>query len=242
MIVAIHQPNFFPWLGYFCKIARADIFVFLDAAQIIKTGGSWTNRVCLRIGGKQHWVSVPLVRGHGYQKINEVVINDSHPWRKKLLRSLEVNYVKSEHFVRVMSWLEPMILRDTNNLSEYNIRNIKEIAKHLSLECRFARQSEMSRAEVFEKRGSERLAAICQEVGGHIYLAGDGAEDYENTLTYQKAGIGLYRNNFQEIPYTHVGSSEFIPGLSVLDALFNVGLDKTREFLTTEQEEIVRIN
>jgi len=120
--------------------------------------------------------------------------------------------------------------------------NIQEIARQLGLQCKFRRQSDLSRPEVFEKKGSERLAAICTEVGGRMYLAGDGADDYENALTYKKAGIELWRNNFQVIPYSHAESSEFVPGLSVLDALFNVGPDKTREFLTTEQEEIVRIN
>jgi len=231
MIIAIHQPNFFPWLGYFQKISSADTFVFLDAVQIPKKGGSWTNRVRLLVGGKPHWITVPIVRGHGYQNINEVVIDDKYPWRKKLLRSLEVNYGKCEYFHSVMSWIKPMILRPTSSLVEYNIENIKEVARYLDFDCRFIKQSDLSTPAVFEKTGSQRLAAICKELEGAVYLAGDGAYEYEDKSAYEKFGINLARNNFEAKPYPQVGVKELVPGLSIFDALLNAGVEETRRLL-----------
>jgi hypothetical protein len=230
-IVAIHQPNFFPWLGYFQKIAHADVFVFLDAVQIQKTGGTWTNRVRFLFNGNPHLVSVPILGRHGYQKINEVLIDDKHRWRKKFLRSLQVNYCKCEHFKDVIAWLEPMIFRGTNNLSKYNISNVKEIVEYLGFKCHFAVQSESSNPEISVKTGSERLAAICKEVKGNVYLAGDGAADYENESAYTKMNVKLVRSNFRLTPYRQVGVEEFIPGLSILDALFNIGVEDTAKLL-----------
>jgi len=230
-VVAIHQPNFFPWLGYFQKIARADIFVFLDAVQIQKTGGTWTNRVRVLISRTRKWASVPIVRTQGYQRIDEVMIDDKHRWRKKFLRSMEVNYSKCEHYEEVISLLEPMIFRDTRKLTEYNTSNIKEIVGYLGLKCRFVMQSECSNPEIFVKSGSDRLAEICREVGGKIYLAGDGAADYENESAYTKMNVTLVRSNFRLTPYRQVGVEEFIPGLSILDALFNIGVEDTANLL-----------
>ena len=88
-VVAIHQPNFFPWLGYFDKLARADVFVELNSVQFPKTGGTWTNRVRLMIGGKPQWFTVPVIRSyHGLRTIGEMEINPSEPWRVKFLRTV----------------------------------------------------------------------------------------------------------------------------------------------------------
>jgi hypothetical protein len=182
------------------------------------------------------------VKRNGNQLIRDVRIAAEEPWQSKMLRTLDRNYRRAAHFEVNMSWLEPLILRDESSIASYNIANIQEIARQLGLQCQFRRQSDLSGAEVFAKKGSERLAAVCAEVGGTIYLAGDGADDYENAAIYEKAGIELWRNNFRSIPYRHVNPHGFIPGLSVLDALFNAGLDRTRQFLTKDQGEILRVD
>ena len=72
-VVAIHQPNFFPWLGYFDKIARSDVFIFLDDVQFPKTGGVWSNRVKILIGGEARWSTAPIDRSFtGTRKICEM--------------------------------------------------------------------------------------------------------------------------------------------------------------------------
>src|SRR5688572_16171324 len=117
-ICAIHQPNFFPWLGYFDKIRRADVFVFLDNVAYPKSGsgaGSWVNRVRIAIDGAPTWVGCPIRREHGTQLIREVRIDDRQPWRKKLLRTLEVNYGRARNYVSVMPVLEKLIRFETDS-------------------------------------------------------------------------------------------------------------------------------
>lgn len=91
--VAIHQPNFFPWLGYFDKIARADIFLFLDDVQFPKTGGVWSNRVKLLIGGEARWVTAAVARNfNGTRTIREMKFLADNLWRDKVLKGLVTNY------------------------------------------------------------------------------------------------------------------------------------------------------
>ncbi|HMT10176.1 MAG TPA: WbqC family protein, partial [Ignavibacteria bacterium] len=87
-IAAIHQPSFFPWLGFFNKIVRSDVFVILDNVQFPKTGGYWANRVKLVVGGKGEWVTMPINRSYsGTKNINEIEIDKSRSWNQKMLKS-----------------------------------------------------------------------------------------------------------------------------------------------------------
>ena len=87
-IVAIHQPNFLPWLGWFDKLARADVFVLLDHVQFPRTSrGTYVNRVKLLVGGKDAWVTAPIVRASGSaQRIDEVRL-DGCALARKVLRT-----------------------------------------------------------------------------------------------------------------------------------------------------------
>ncbi len=228
MIAAIHQPNFFPWLGYFNKIASSDIFVFLDSALFSK--GSRINRVKLIMDNQPRWATCPIVR-RGSKLIKDIKIDDTQPWRKKLLKTVKINYSKTPFFDDVMRWITPMISRPINNLSQYNIKNIKSLAQLLDIKCRFILNSELKTQGVFDKTGSERLAFICRELGADTYLSGDGAEEYEEPLIYQGMGITLTKNNFCDRRYKQHGLDEFISGLSVLDVLFNIGPEGTAGIL-----------
>ncbi len=232
MIAAIHQPNFFPWLGYFRKIARADVFVFLDAVQFPRTSrGTWVNRVQMLIGSHPRWITCPIKRPGGLQSISEIPIDDTNPWRRKFLKTLEMNYKRSTHFQNTMTWVEPLVLFPSRSLAEYNMRSIREIASHLGLECRFVLQSQLSVLKADGATGSERLAEICKQLSADTYLAGDGADEYEDMSAYELIGVRMIKSGFRQQTYPQVGSRQFVPGLSVLDALFNIGLHETKMLL-----------
>src|SRR5438874_12114315 len=106
ILCAIHQPNFFPWLGYFDKLRRADVFVFLDDVAFNKSGsgmGCWTNRVAIQVGGKTAWFGCPVRREEGAQPVRTVRIDDRQPWRRRLLRTLEINYRRTPGFAETMA-------------------------------------------------------------------------------------------------------------------------------------------
>jgi hypothetical protein len=98
-IISIHQPNFFPWLGYFDKIAKADVFIFLDDVQFPKTGGVWTNRVKFIVSGEPNWITAPIDRNYsGTRNINEMQFLPNNSWRDKTRKSIENSYRKHPYY------------------------------------------------------------------------------------------------------------------------------------------------
>jgi hypothetical protein len=216
-LVAIHQPNFFPWLGYFDKIRRADLFVLLDAVSYPRAGsggmGSWCNRVRLAVQGEARWVTCPLRRVSLGAPILAAEMDDTQPWRAKLLRTLDVNYSKAPQFAACMAMLEPLIQQREGNLAAFNIRAIQAIAAHLGLSTRFVRQSTLP----YSGRATELLISLVRAVDGSTYLSGDGASGYQRDELFSENGLGFVKQNFAAQPYGE--PSRFIPGLSVIDYL-----------------------
>jgi hypothetical protein len=137
-VVAIHQPNFFPWLGYFDKLARADVFVLLDHVQFQKKGGNWANRVQLLTGGgRPGWVTAPVDRSyHGTKAISEVVIDETQPWRQKLLKTIVANYARAAHFEESFPIVEELIGHPSRNLAELNENAIRRLVGEIALPAR----------------------------------------------------------------------------------------------------------
>lgn len=234
MIAAIHQPNFFPWLGYFRKIARADCFIFLDSVQFPRTGkGTWTNRVRMLIAGEARWVTCPIQRSSSLAPISDIRMDDAQPWRDKVLRSIAMNYRRTAHFGQVLPMVEGLMAQKTDSLAAFNMTTVTTIATALGIERRFECSSKLMDGTAGEA-GSALLAGLCQAVGADTYLAGDGAGGYERPEEYALRGITLMRNQFVCRPYPQVGATEFVPGLTVLDALFNLGVDGTRRLILEE--------
>lgn len=230
-VCAIHQPNFFPWLGYFEKIRRADYFVFLDCVDYPKSGnsmGSWVNRVRIAINGQRVWIRIPVVREPGPQPIATVRIDRSSAWRQDLLRTLDINYRKAPHFSDAMPLLEELLRYECDFVADFNMNAIRRISDVLGLTCSFIRQTELDTAS----SSTELLVEIIRKVGAQTYLCGDGAAEYQNDAMFGQYGLGLRRLNFMQRPYG--GRGTFIPGLSAIDFLMKC---KPESFLTTISTE-----
>lgn len=227
--VAIHQPNFFPWLGYFDKIRRADVFIFLDDAQYQKTGGIWSNRVKILINGEGRWLTAPVERSfQGTRNVNEMVFASKEDWRGRMLKSLVSTYKRAPHFIEAYTVIEALIKNSENNVAEYNIHAIKALASKLGYSTNsMVRSSELST----ESSATERLIKLTERSGGKSYLCGGGAGDYQEDDAFHKAGIALVYQNFFHPTYPQFGNKGFVAGLSIVDALMNLGLEGSRELL-----------
>ena len=122
MIVAIHQPQFMPWLGYFDKMDSCDVFVLLDNVQYKKN--EYQNRNRIKTSKGWQWLTVP-VNYKFPQKINEVMIENSSDWRKKHLHALETNYGKSPYFERYIDRFNGFYQQEWHSLSPVNIASVK---------------------------------------------------------------------------------------------------------------------
>lgn len=218
VVCAIHQPNFFPWLGYFDKIRRADVFVFMDAVALPRTGaGSWTNRVRLMVGGEARWVGSPLRKAPPGAAISSIEIDDGQPWREKLLRTLDFNYRKAARFAETMTLLEPLIRAPEQRIAEFNIAAIRVIANQLKVGGRFVRESDMG----CDRQSTQLLIDLTRAAGGDVYLAGGGASGYQEDELFARSGVALRYQNFTPLPYGP--PDRFTPGLSVIDYLMHDG-------------------
>lgn len=226
-MIAIHQPNFFPWLGYFDKIARSDRFIILDHVQRPKGSGSWINRVKLLLGGEGRWWSAPIRREEGLPSILETRF-DSSPWRRKSLATLQAAYGKAPRFRETMEVIEPLILNEEDSVGAFNIRAIVAISQGLGLDTsKLLRSSQLG----CEGTSNGLLISLTKAAGGDIYLCGGGASGYQEDDLYAEAGIDLRYQSFAHPVYPQHGSAEFIGGLSIVDTLMNIGFDETRALL-----------
>ena len=228
-VVAIHQPNFFPWLGYFAKLARADVFVLLDHVQFQKKGGNWTNRVQVLTGGdREGWLTAPVDRSyHGTKPINEIAIDDTRPWRQKLLKTIVANYARAAHFDDAFPVVEELIGHPSRLLAELNENAIRRLAGEIGLPTRHIVCSSS-----LEPAGSatDLLIELVRAVDGDVYLSGGGAEGYQEPDKFEAAGIELRMQDFEHPVYPQ-GTGGFVPGLSVIDPLLHLGPEGTRRLL-----------
>ena len=228
-IVAIHQPNFLPWLGFFDKIIRSDVFVLLDNVQFPKKGGFWTNRVKILMNGQPNWMTVPVDRSfHGTKLINEMLINNKTDWRDKMIKSIRQNYIKTPYFKEIMPVVESLINESTENIVEYNIKAIRTLAERVSLSM-----DHFILASTLDTEGSSNdlLISITGKVGGDIYMCGGGAGGYQDETVFKECGVVLSHQSFSHPIYPQRGREDFVAGLSIIDAAMNLGWSGVRQLL-----------
>lgn len=228
MKLAGHQPNYIPWPGYFVKMAQCDIFVILDTAQF-STGSSLDNRNVIKTPQGAQLLTVPVKRkGMGLQRFDEVIVIPG--WKRKHLMSFQVNYAKAPHFEEIFPMLE-QVLQDTGYLIDTNKAFIRLVYDLLGLKTKLVFSSALP--QFAELRKNELIAAICRHFSADCYLSGIGGKAYNQPEIFEKQGIKLEYLDYQPITYPQLWGS-FIPNLSIVDMLFNCGVEGTRKLLLRE--------
>lgn len=210
-VVTIHQPYFMPWLGFFDKMVKSDIFVILDNVQFEKN--TFLNRNKIKTSNGSLWLTVPA-KGHLDQTIKEVEIDDSKKWRNDHLKTIYLNYKKAKNFDKIYPKLEKIYLPKENNLAKFNFLTISFLTKELKIRTKFYFTSELE----IQGEGSRRLLEIVQKLKGNVYLSGAIGKEYLETAIFEKEGITVKFQEFRALPYKQLWG-EFSPNLSALDYL-----------------------
>jgi hypothetical protein len=209
---------------------KADIFVITDHVQFPKNGANWSNRVKTMIFGEPRWVTMPVKRIQGgVTKYYETYSDSSRPWRKRVLKTIQCSYGNAPYFHETFNLLEPLILNQSTNIVEYNLSNIKEIAGLLSLDT--TKIVIGSSLKGLNGTKTEMLISTAKAVSADTYLCGGGASGYQEDQKFHESGINLIYQNFSHPTYFQFNSTEFIPGLSIIDVLMNLGVEGTKELL-----------
>ena len=224
MIVSVHQPNFFPWLGFFYKIKKSDIFVVLDHVQF--TPKSYINRVKILINRNPEWITIPVVKGRKSILFTEIC--EFKNWRNKLNGTINHAFSKSPKFTDYIDSISKLIHNNSHSLYDFNFEIIKYFLENLQIKVKVFRSSQIIKNK---SKGSEMITQICKYCNATTYLSGDGSTDYEDKTKYVKNDIKYLMTNFKPRSYNQFNSSTFIPGLSILDALFNLGFEKLKKYI-----------
>jgi hypothetical protein len=233
-IVASHQPNYIPWLGYFFKIAQADKFVFVDMVMFSKSPG-FVNRNSIKTQSGAAYLTIPVLKvGRSGQFIAEVETDNVQPWVRRHLTSLRSNYGKAPYFKEIFALLEPhydAVVGRTNSLAEFNIGLIRGIAAYLGIDTQWILASKLDVAGP----KTDLVVSICTAVGADSYLAGNGAKAYLEEQKLENAGVTLVYSTFSQTRYPQL-FGDFVSNLSIVDVLMNCGASGTRRLLGIDSE------
>ncbi len=218
MIIAVHQPQYLPWLGYFDKIDRADVFVLLDNVQFKKN--EWQNRNRIKTAQGPQWLTVPVLYRFP-QLICEVGINSKERWQHKQRQSILSNYRKAPCWSLLESFFEEIFTEEWQTISALNIHVVRELAALMGITTPLHVASELP---IFPEDPDERLIAITRHFGADTYLAGSGGHGYMDMLKYENTGIQVVFQEYHHPEYQQM-FGEFEPFMSVVDLIYNHGRD-----------------
>ena len=215
--VAVLQPGFLPWLGFFDQMIRSDVFVIYDDVQFDKHG--WRNRNRIKTANGVAWLTVPVRHsGHHGQAISDVKIDNSRNWARKLVSAIHQAYSRAPHCEPYVKQLAEILTRPWDNLIDLDLCIIELMARWFEVETNLLKASELG------IRGSQsgRLLEICQHFGASRYLSGNAAKSYLDNQLFDNAGIEVVWQDYAHPSYPQL-HGEFVPYLSALDLILNVG-------------------
>lgn len=219
MILAMHQPNFLPWIGFFDKMAKADIFVLLDAVEV-PDGGSWANRTQIKTPDGVQYLTLPVhaSRGKAYKEVCPAIDQRGFV---KLWKTIHHNYARAPHFRCfsrfIRDWLAGCPSLD---LASINDAFIGYLAQCLWIDTKIVLQSPTG----VYKHKNDLIIGLCELCECDVYLSGQGARDYNDEEKLNRHGIELRYQEFECPEYPQLWNG-FEPNLSAIDVLFNVGGD-----------------
>jgi hypothetical protein len=224
MKLAIMQPYFFPYIGFFQMINAVDKFIFLDDVNYIK--GGWINRNRIVINGEASYITLQLSKLSQNKQINEIgIVNNID----KLKRSIELAYKKAPYFSSAWPVIEKSLDYDTENASELIIRCAIDMAKYLGINT----EIEVSSKKYAHTKGmekSERIIAICNESNANEYINAIGGKALYDKEYFLSRGVNLYFIQSEPIVYKN-NAAVFDPWLSIIDIVMWNSKDKVREYL-----------
>jgi WbqC-like protein family len=233
MTISIHQPNYFPWLGFFNKIHQSDLFVFHDAVSFSASAFTKRCRVLAEKGSPDlRWLTVPVRKFSDGTAISEITIDESTDWRKKQLNALMNAYSSAPHYSEISSFIKQTLeeTRSITSLAELNIEIISKLCHLLEIDLQYKLSSDLP----FADKGSKFNLRIVEHFKGTNYLSGTGATIYEDMRAFDAAGISIRISDtiswMLSHPYDQM-IDEFIAGLSIIDVLMFEGVENTGKIL-----------
>lgn len=231
MIVALHQPYFFPYIGYFAVINASDIYVHSDTMQYIRHG--WINRNRIK-EGKDNWgyIICPILKGNYTDHINQVKIDYKQNWIRVFYKKLEI-YQKAPNYEEIIHLLEKWSSVEYDNIADMNMASVSHILNYLEIDRKIIKLSDIEKdidlSEVNE--ADDWGLVVSKYLKADTYINAPGGSEFYNKEKYKNQGIELKFLHMKEYEYKQGKNKAFIPDLSILDVLMYNSKEKVREML-----------
>jgi hypothetical protein len=225
MIISGHQPSYLPWLGFFEKIARSDIFVFHDTAQFEKHG--FLNRNKVKTASGAQWITVPMdLTGYRNMELRELPVRTDEQWRRKHWKTIQTNYGKAPYFAQYRDYLFEYYAKRWERLVDLNMDFTLFVLQELQINTRI---EYVSCNPQITGRKSDLVLSLCQAFEADRYYSGLHGKDYLIESDFAGAGIEVVYQEYEHPTYPQLFDG-FLPYLSILDLLMNCG-PESREIL-----------
>lgn len=228
--LAIMQPYFFPYLGYFQLMATVDRFVIYDDVAFIKNG--WINRNRLLLNGQAHYFTIPLRGASPNRKIHEVCAQPQSGWRRKMERTFAQAYAGAPGLATVMDLLVTTLdaVSDEQGIDEYARASLRAVHALLGLDTDIVASSRGYGNDHLD--GQERVIDICEREGARIYTNATGGRSLYDAEDFAQRGVRLAFAEPRLDPYPQAGTADFIAGLSILDLVAHLPLPEIQARVT----------
>lgn len=211
MKLAIMQPYFLPYIGYWQMIKAVDTYVIYDDVNFIK--GGWINRNKMLVGGKEFLFNLLLKGASPNKLINEVEVDSN---QTKLIKTIQCAYTKAPYYSVVMPLMEKVLTSNETNLAKFIGQSIIDIAKYLNLPTTFVYSSEIDKN--CSLKAQEKVIHICEVLGARYYYNAIGGQELYNKEDFKNQGIELKFLKTNPVQYDQF-KNEFVPWLSILDVM-----------------------
>ena len=227
MICAIHQPNYLPYLGFFEKASKCDIFVLYDTTQFKKNNYQNRNRLCSPQGWQ--WITIPVKHSFG-QKIYKVEINQSRKVLKNNWFTIKTLYGKAPYFNEYSGILENIYRKEYSFITELCSDLIIAISNILGINTRFIKSSGLTQIET---KSTQALIDLCNLVEADTYISGKSGTNYLDLDLINKSGIKIIYQNYVHPVYKQFNNKIFQPNMSAIDLILNHG-EKSFEIMKSK--------
>ena len=230
MKIAIMQPYFFPYIGYFQLIASVDLFIIYDNIKYTKKG--WINRNRFLRNGAEVVFTVPLRKDSDFLDVKDRAVAGDFD-RGKLVNQLREAYRRAPHFDQAFPLVERSVMSPRENLFEYIDDSVVEVCRYLGIGTRIVSSSNLAIAPSL--KAEDRVLALCKAAGANGYVNAIGGQKLYSRKEFEAQGVELKFLKSHAITYPQFGDP-FVPSLSIIDVMMFNPVARIREFLETGYE------
>jgi len=227
MKVAIMQPYFFPYIGYFQLIAASDVFVLHDDVQYIK--GGWVNRNRILFNDAARMITFPVHKDAYDLPIKARNYVESDKARKDIINLIKQSYAKTPYYRHVFPLLEELMMFEETNVARFNENLIRRITEYMGLNRKIISSSDMEKDNSLA--GESRVLDICKRLGATHYFNPIGGTELYHRDAFLQCGITLRFLESQNERYDQ-GKGTWLPFLSIIDVLMFNPIESLQHLLT----------